>query len=428
MATQDPAELSADDARILGLESTAVTGHTLKLLILAPGAQPLDLEALRSTVAQRLSAQPRATQLVDTSSTVPRWVESTGFDIREHIRRVPDSDGISGPDLWRIVGGLMSEHLDRSRPLWTFDVIGPLADGREAIAARIHHAMADGIAGVEFLSEVLLDVQPDGPPQNPAPPGSVALSLPAEVRRLPGAAFRELGGPGSPSPFDLPISAARELAFTAVPLAEMKAIGKSRPNPATVNDVLLAIIAGGLRTWLPADDSRKRHLRAQVPVSLHHREHGGAASANQDSFMNVDLPLAEADPLVRLDLISTETRTRKAHGDPAVLYDLFHALGRYKPIGSALQHLADSAREFALAISNVPGPRNTIGVGTRRVLELFSSSEPGAHHALRISAISCGTDIGIGLCTDPNAVPGVAGLAEAIDDSFTELRTAASSD
>ena len=427
MATQDPAELSADDARILGLESTAVTGHTLKLLILEAGARPLDLDALRTTVTQRLPAQPRATQRVDTSSTVPRWVESTGFDIRDHVRRVPDSEGISGSDLWRIVGGLMSAHLDRSRPLWTFDLIGPLANGREAIAARIHHAMADGIAGVHFLSEVLLEVQPGTTPQSPARTGSDALSLPAEVRRLPGAARRELRLSVAHSPFDLPISAARELAFTVVPLAEMKAIGKSRPDGATVNDVLLAIIAGGLRRWLPADGFRKRHLRAQVPVSLHHREHGVTASANQDSFLNVDLPLAEANPLVRLDLISGETRTRKARGDPAVLYDLFHALGRYKPIGSALQHLTDSAREFAVAISNVPGPRNTVGVGTRRVLELFSSSEPGAHHALRISAISCGTDIGIGLCTDPNALPGIAGLAEAIEDSFTELRTAATS-
>lgn len=427
MATEDSSELSADDAHILGLESTAVTGHTLKLLILEPASRPLDLEALRNTVQQRLSAQPRATQLVDTSESVPRWVEAEAFDIRDHVRRVPDSDGISGSDLWRIVGGLMSEHLDRSRPLWTFDLIGPLADGREAIAARIHHAMADGIAGVHFLSTVLLDVQSGVTPQSPPPTGSDALSLPAEVRRMPGAAFRELGMPGSPSPFDLPISVARELAFTVVPLAEMKAIGQSRPNRATVNDVLLAIITGGLRTWLPADDSRKRHLRAQVPVSLHHRQHDEAASGNQDSFINVDLPLAEADPLARLDLINAETRTRKSHGDAALLYDLFHALGRYKPIGTALQHLADSAREFAVAISNVPGPRHPVGIGTRRVLELFSSSEPAAHHALRISAISCGTDIGIGLCTDPNALPGIAGLAEAIDDSFTALRTAASS-
>ncbi len=306
-------------------------------------------------------------------------------------------------------------------------MIGPLADGREAIAARIHHAMADGIAGVHFLSEVLLDAQPEVTPQRPSPTGSDTSSRSAEMRRLPGAAFRELGGPGSPSPFDLPISVARELAFTVVPLAEMKSIGKSRTNPATVNDVLLAIITGGLRTWLPADDSRRRLLRAQVPVSLHHREHGGAASGNRDSFINVDLPLVEADPLARLDLITAETRTRKDHGDAALLYDLFHALGRYKPIGNALQHLADSAREFAVAISNVPGPRNPVGVGARRVLELFSSSEPAAHHALRISAISCGTDIGIGLCTDPNALPGIAGLAEAIDDSFTELGRAASS-
>jgi len=427
MAAEDSSELSADDARILSLETTAVTGHTLKLLILEPAARPLDLDVLRSTVRQRLPAQPRAMQLVDTSAPVPRWVEAAGFDIRDHVRRVPDSDGISGSDLWRIVGGLMSEHLDRSRPLWTFDLIGPLADGREAIAARIHHAMADGIAGVHFLSAVLLDLQPDSTPESPAPTDPDALSLPAEVGRLPGAVIRELGLPGSPSPFDLPISVARELAFTVVPLAEMKAIGKSRPDRATVNDVLLAIIAGGLRSWLPTAGSRTRHLRAQVPVSLHHREHDAVASGNKDSFINVDLPLGEADPLARLDLISAETRTRKTHGDAALLYDLFHALGRHARIGNAVQHLADSAREFAVAISNVPGPRNPVDIGTRRVLELFSSSEPAAHHALRISAISCGTDIGIGLCTDPNALPGIAGLAEAIDDSFAELQTAASS-
>lgn len=237
MATEESSELSADDAHILGLETSAVTGHTLKLLILEPGSGPMDLESLRMSVAQRLPAQPRSTQLVDTSTSVPRWVEATAFDVRDHVRRVPDSDGISGSDLWRIVGGLMSEHLDRSRPLWTFDVIGPLADGREAIAARIHHAMADGIAGVHFLSEVLLDGQPEADPQSPVPTSSDASSLSAEMRRLPGAAFRELGGPGSPSPFDLPISVARELAFTVVPLAAMKAIGSRDPDrqPSTMS-------------------------------------------------------------------------------------------------------------------------------------------------------------------------------------------------
>lgn len=427
MAIKDPDELSPDDAHILGLETTAVTGHTLKLILLEPGACPLDLEGLKNTVAQRLSAQPRATQLVDTSTGVPRWVKADGFDISDHVRRVPDSEGISECELRRIVGRLMSEHLDRGRPLWIFDVIGPLADGREAIAARIHHAMADGIAGVGFLSAVLLDAAADSVQGPPAPTHSEARSRAAEVGRLPGAVFRELGGSGRQSPFDLPISVARELAFTGAPLAEMKAIGHSRPARATVNDVLLAIIAGGLRTWLRADGARDRHLRAQVPVSLHHREPGETASGNRDSFINVDLPLGEADPLTRLDLISAETRKRKSLGDAEELYDLFHALGRYKPVSHALQHLADGAHEFAVAISNVPGPMHPVGVGKRRVLELFSSSEPAAHHALRISAISCGAAIGIGLCTDPGALPGIAGLAEAIDGSFSELRSAASS-
>src|SRR4051812_10102767 len=133
----DPDALAPDDARILAMESAAITGHTLKLNVLEPGTGPLDLDALRVAVAQRLPSQPRATQRVDTSGPQPRWVQATDFDIRDHVRRQPTSC-VSRADLWRIVSALMSEHLDRSRPLWTFDVIGPLADGREAIAVRIH--------------------------------------------------------------------------------------------------------------------------------------------------------------------------------------------------------------------------------------------------------------------------------------------------
>ncbi|MGZ5378434.1 MAG: WS/DGAT domain-containing protein, partial [Mycobacterium sp.] len=84
-----------------------------------------------------------------------------------------------------------------------------------------------------------------------------------------------------------------------------------------------------------------------------------------------------------------------------------------------------SAREFSVAISNVPGPSSSVGVAGRRVLHLFSSSEPAMHHALRISAISCAGDIGIGLCTDPNALPDVTRLADHLEASYAELRAAA---
>jgi hypothetical protein len=141
--------------------------------------------------------------------------------------------------------------------------------------------------------------------------------------------------------------------------------------------------------------------------------------------MNVDLPLAEADPLVRLDRISAETSERKRLDDAGELYDLFHAIGRVKSVGAAVQRLAGSAREFSVSISNVPGPSEGVSVAGRSVVNLFSSSEPAMHHALRISAISCTGNIGIGLCTDPLALPDIDRLAEAIERSYVELRSAA---
>jgi diacylglycerol O-acyltransferase / wax synthase len=425
MARDDDDRLSADDARILNLESPAITGHTLKLVVLEPGTDPLDIDALRSAVAERLPRQPRATQRVDTAGTEARWVEAADFDIRDHVRRRATSDCVSRADLWRAVSELMSEHLDRTRPLWTFDLIGPLGDGREAIAARIHHAMADGIAGVRFLHAVLWDPHPE-PPAKGARPG-VGSTTPqgplAEALRMPGAVLRELGHRGSSSPFDRPITGARDLAFTVAPLAEVKAIGASRPARATVNDVLLAIVAGGLRQWLGTRAAQ--HLRAQIPVSLHHRDEDAADLGNRDSFMNIDLPLDEADPLLRLDRIGTETRQRKQLHDAEELYDLLHALGRVKNVEKAVRRFAKSARVFSVSISNVPGPSVPVGVAGRRVQHLFSSSEPALHHALRISAISCAGVLGMGLCTDPRALPDIGRLADAIDRSYIELLSAA---
>ena len=420
MVRDDPDALSADDAHILSLESDTITGHTLKLVVLEPGT--VDLDTLKSNVAERLSAMPRARQRVDPSGS--RWVEAADFDIGDHVRRHPTPDLVSREDLWRAVSALMSEHLDRTKPLWTFDVIGPLDDGREAIAVRIHHAMADGIAGVRFLDAVLWDAHTHAATGSKhtglrSAPAHPAL---AEAVRMPAAVLRELGHRGSPSPFDRPITASRELAFTVAPLAGLKAIG--HPRRATVNDVLLAVIAGGLRTWLGAE-ALAEHLRAQVPVSLHHRDEAAKDLGNRDSFINVDLPLADSDPLARLDAIRDETAQRKQLDDAQELYDLLHALGRVKYVGAAVRRFASSAREFSVSISNVPGPSAPVAVQGRRVQHLFSSSEPAAHHALRISAISCAGDLGIGLCTDPQALPGVAGLAEAIEHSYTELRAAA---
>ena len=184
MTGEDAEWLSEDDARILGLESDAITGHTLKLMLLEPG-EPLDLDRLRSDVAGRLAGRPRATQRVVDGSDGPRWAHDPTFDISAHVRRRATSGAVTLTELWHSVGELMAEHLDHNRPLWTFDVLGPLADGREAIAARIHHAMADGIAGVKFLDSVLFDPHPDPPQRVGTAAAGSAPSRLTEAQRTP---------------------------------------------------------------------------------------------------------------------------------------------------------------------------------------------------------------------------------------------------
>ena len=429
--TEPVDRLSPDDARILALESEAIAGHTLKLLVLEPATEPLDLEALRARIEARLPSDSRARCRVEPDPE-PCWVADDRFDIADHVGRVEGSEGVDRNGMWEIAAHLMAHRLDHALPLWRFDLVGPLADGREAIVCRIHHAMADGISAVRFLRQVLWDEEgveapvARGVPGNPDSRGH--SGEPRHLReaiRLPGAVARELGHRASDTVLDRRIGAARELAFSAFPLAHLKEIGASRPGHVTVNDALLAGVAGGLRDWLEHAGERLPRLRAQIPVSLHHRDEGEAELGNRDSFLNVDLPVHEADPLARLDAINRQTAERKSHGDAEQLYDLFHALSRFKHLDRAAEHLAGSPHEFSLSISNVPGPRSALTVAGRAVENLYSVAEPADRHALRASAISASGVVGIGLCTDPDAVPGVDRLAMAIEASLEELRAAA---
>lgn len=402
--------LSTDDARILALESDAVRGHALKLLILEAGV-PLDLDAVRAGVFSRLGAFPRARQRVEGSSP-PAW-EDADLDIAAHVRRFPAADPA---ELRGVVGSLMSEPLDRSRPLWTIDLVGPLSDGREVIAIRLHHAMADGITAVRFLEAVVFEA-------HDAPAHAVGIrdlderpSRWREWERMPLTLARELGHPGGRSPFDRPLTARRALAFADVPLAEAHAVGASRPAHATVNDVLLAVVGGALRRALERR-GHVPHLNAQVPVSLHEEGEDAATVGNRDSFVDVDLCLHEADDLRRLDLLSAQTRARKHARDARTLDDLFHA-----PLGTVLRGIADGPRAFALSVSNVPGPRVPVAVAGRRVTHVYTSSEPAPHHALRVAAISNDRWLGVGFCVDPAAVPDVEAFADAAHDAWEALR------
>jgi diacylglycerol O-acyltransferase len=426
--------LSVDDAQILRLESAAIKGHTGKVLILAPDSQgrPASASRVRARISQRMGTFPRLSQRVAEPRLGlgrPAWVEVPDVDLDWHVAEPERADPLSDEELRQAVGELLSERLDHTRPLWRLDVL-PLTGGRVAVIARIHHAMADGVSAIRLASGLLWDEDSTSPSPHPAvhtaSPGSVKPAQAGEARilvRLPTALWRELR-PGRDTKLDQHIGPSREVAWTSFPLERLKRIEHAAPEGATVNDVVLAVVAGGLRHWLPEVGGIAEDLRIQCPVCLHAREESAGQLGNRDSFMNVDLPIAEDDAGERLRLINAETREKKFDHDADTLYAFFHAIGRFRPLYKGVTRLTSGPREFALSVSNVPGPRQRALILGHAVEEFCSFAEPADRHALRISVISVGGELAFGLCSDPEAISHLDGLRGALADSIAELEGA----
>ena len=426
--------LSVDDAQILRLESAAIKGHTGKVLILAPDSEgrPASASRLRARISQRMGTFPRLSQRVAEPRLGlgrPAWVEVPDVDLAWHVAEPERADPLSDEELRQAVGELLSERLDHTRPLWRLDVL-PLAGGRVAVIARIHHAMADGVSAIRLAAGLLWDEDSTSPTPHPAvhtaSPGSVKPAQAGEARilvRLPTALWRELR-PGRDTKLDQHIGPSREVAWTSFPLERLKRIEHAAPEGATVNDVVLAVVAGGLRHWLPEVGGIAEDLRIQCPVCLHAREESAGQLGNRDSFMNVDLPIAEEDAAERLRLINAETREKKFDHDADTLYAFFHAIGRFRPLYKGVTRLTSGPREFALSVSNVPGPRQRALILGHAVEEFCSFAEPADRHALRISVISLGGELAFGLCSDPEAISNLDALRGALADSIAELEGA----
>ena len=452
--------LSPDDAAILRLESAAITGHTCKVVLLEPTPQgPPPIQELRRSVERRLHRAPRARRRVAFTPlrlAPPAWVDDTGFDIAAHVEERP----AAGRRLEGVVAELMAQRLDHRRPLWHMDLVGPFADGSSAIVWRIHHAMADGMTAVKLGAAMLWDHdtparEDPGPPWLPErmPTPRYLLARAASERaaaaagaardaaraalqpsrlaggarnlsRLPRTLRRELRPVGGEAALAAHISSQREVAFVARPLEQMIATEHRKREQlgehVTINDLLLAAVAGGVGHWLAGEHLPIDPMRVQIPVSLH-RPGEGTEVANRDSFLFLDLPCDEPDPDRRLERITSEAETAKQQHDAEALYSFFHGLSHLGAIGKAAVKLASSPHEFSLAVSNVPGPREKIYVLGRQVRGVFSIAEPADRHALRVSAISCAGTMGIALCTDPSVLHDLDRLAAGIGASFDEL-------
>jgi hypothetical protein len=197
-----------------------------------------------------------------------------------------------------------------------------------------------------------------------------------------------------------------------VPLAPVKAGGKRIDEAVTVNDVVLAIIAGGLRSWLERGHGPTDGIRVKIPVSLH--EQGEAPSvANHDSYLFVDLPVAEPDIRQRTLAIHRETTERKLDHDAETLY----RLGAHPFIA----RWAMSPRVFTFNVSNVRGPASDLYVLGAHVREMYSVAEIAQQHALRVAVLSASGQLSFGLCADADAVKDIDVIADGLRRSADEL-------
>ena len=245
---------------------------------------------------------------------------------------------------------------------------------------------------------------------------------PAAARHLAGFLRREFARGACARRSTARSARAREVAFAAVPLSALHDAAKALDG-ATVNDAVLAIVAGALRRWVELHHGELGTIRVQVPVSLHHE---GDALANHDSFFSVGLPLNEPDPVARLRAIHAATSERKLDHDAADREHLLHELaGVSPPLEHLLTRIERNPRRFALSVSNVPGPREPVSVLDAPVAHLHSIAEIGERHALRVSATSLAGLLCFGLCADPHLVDQLQLMAEGIEAEAQELLDAA---
>jgi diacylglycerol O-acyltransferase / wax synthase len=415
--------LSAEDARILALESGTVRGHTCKVMVIAGERSA---EQIRGHLEKRLGAVPRLRQRLDPGTGPPAWTDDPGFSLERHVI---DRGALDDAGLRRLVGTAMATPLDRDHPLWAMEVVSLLEGGRTALVWRIHHAVADGVTAMRMARELLLEAAEAGPEPHPVPAAAAAppdrrpqrvASAVRSAAHVPQTLRRELGRRATPSPLDRPAGPRREVAFVDAPLEELRRIGHAAPERATVNDVALSAVGAGLRGWLDQLGAPAEGLRVKVPVSLH--QPGEPDTSNRDSFMVVDLPLEQDDPLARLVAVARETRKSKQRHDAQTLDAFFRDLSHLsRSLERHAEHWAMSPRVFTLNISNVPGPRGPQSVLGAPLLELHTLAEIAHGHALRVAIVSASGRISFGLCADPDAIDGLDLIAEGIGREIDAL-------
>ncbi len=455
--------LSSLDAMFLHVETVSSPMH-VGMVCRIEGAPlrkrngAIDRERLFTLTLGRLAKTPRFRQRVlwpPFSQGRPLWVDDPHFNIAYHVRftGLPRPGGAT--ELKLLAGRILSQTLDRARPLWEMYWVDGLENDEIGLVWKIHHCMVDGVSGVE-VAMVLFDFEPKKraiakpAPWKPRPTpklGSLvgnalaegaALSQrwleqaravlvnPENLAQRLRRDFEGLGtwvgkGLAPRTFFNVPIGPHRRVDWATLPLADVKRVKSALGG--TVNDVALAVVAGAMRRYLSHRGERVAGISLHVGIPVNVRREGDKlALGNRVSAIATLLPVGEADPVVRYREICARTEAAKRSFAADAAETLTHLPGG--PPATLLQQVARmqwAQRVLNLVVTNVPGPPQPLYVAGARLLEIAPFLPLGPNVAIGIAALSYAGQLGIGLIGDYDVAHDLNVLASDVTDAFTEL-------
>jgi diacylglycerol O-acyltransferase / wax synthase len=463
MATAHRDRLSSVDASFLHQEGRASHMHVGAVLIFE--GPPPAREDFLAQIHSRLHLVPRYRQRLAFPRFEmgrPVWVDDPRFNLGYHVRHtaLPAPGGIE--QLRLLAGRIFSQRLDRSKPLWEVWLVQGLEDNRFALINKTHHALVDGVSGVD-LATVLFDTSPvpekraggdDDWTPSPEPtqaeliadgvkgviraPGDIAAGLfkaardPAGTARAAREAAEGIGeivwaglNPAPETPLNVAIGPHRRVWWTRSSLEDFKAIKNAVGG--TVNDVVLAVVSGALGRWLRTRGVRTEglELRALVPVSIRPPGREGELG-NQIAAMRGPLPVYATDPLDRLEIVK-ESMAHLKQSKQALGAEVISSLNDFAPptLLAQASRLNFSTRLFNLIVTNVPGPQFPLYLLGRELQELAPVAFLPEDHALAVAIMSYNGCVDFGLLGDYDAMPDLDVFADYLDDALLELMQAA---
>lgn len=456
--------LSALDASFVGLEDARCHMHVGGVFIF--DAKPLmtddgglDIERILRGIHARLHLVPRFRQKLAflPYESLPIWVDDDRFRLHYHVRHSALPRPGDERTLKRMVGRIQSQQLDRTRPLWEMWFVEGLEGDRFALVTKTHHCMIDGISGADLMS-VIMNVEPNPEPGRPVPwvprPGpSEATLIIDEVRRRMRQPFevldavrtglrhpeRALRGaeeslaavmetltpalqPASETPLNVEVGPSRRFDWTAMRIEDLKAIKNELGG--TLNDVVLAIVAGALRRFFRerSVDPDDLTVRAMVPVSVRTQDERGALG-NRIAEMVADLPVHLADPVERLRAVRATMADLK-ESRQAIGAEVLTAIADWTVPNVLVQavRMAERARPYNLVVTNVPGPQIPLYLLGCEMLTTYPVVPLFRNQALVVGLFSYNGGLFWGLNADWEAIPDLHDFQEYIVDAFHELQ------